>query len=307
MCWNWEVSISFAIFLGGGALWVLKRQSLGFKYTTRDKWNALLVLNLAFVQFWEFLLWLNVYPRDQDVSLCPKANTAFTIMVYFHGVLAWPPIVNTLAWKTTLGKKEYFAFPLFYGFIYTGLGAVDLVYTHLYMPEVPITCGLRGERNMQWEVALSQSRILPGGYDWFVFTVFPFIFYKPRPVGIFMVIYLLSTFVIPYILLTLGEAASIFCWLGFGLFLSYCIEPYFIHYMETRHPVLLTYDPISTILIKLHLKKDKSKKQLRSPMSSQGEVELPTVTIESKNHSDDDADTVDTELRDSNEVVLVEP
>jgi len=301
MCWNWEVSLAFTVSISLGALWIFKRQSLGFKSTERDRWNSLLVLNLACVQFWEFLIWLTVYPRDADPSLCPKYNTAFTVMVYFHGVLLWPPIVNTLAYKTTKGRKAYFAFPLIYGCLYTLLGLVDIVYTHLFIPSIAITCGLKGEKLLQWHVALSQSRILPGGFDWFVFTVFPFIFYKPRPIGIFMFVYLIATFAIPYLLLTLGEAASIFCWLGVGIFLVFLIEPYIIHYFETRHPILLTYDPISTLLIKMRLKVDKSnlkkKTRLRSPMTSNVE------------DSGSDNDTVDTELemsKESNEVELAE-
>jgi len=311
MCWNWEVSLGFTIFLASGSLWIFRRQSLGYKSTERDRWYAPLVLNLAFVQFWEFCLWFVVHPMDEPVDLCPKINQAFTVMVYFHGVLAWPPIVNMLAWKTTQGKREYFLFPLFYGLLYTFLGAVDLAYTRIFLPDVPITCGLRGEANLKWEVALSKSRILPGGFDWFVFTVFPFIFYKPRPIGMFMFTYLIASFVIPYLLLTLGEAASVFCWLGFALFIVYLFEPYVIQYVENRYPILLTYDPISTVLIKLRLKKNKGMKRerLRSPITSRAEDDLVDVVISSKDLSnrDDDADTIDTELgsiRESNEVEL---
>lgn len=251
MCWNWEVSISFTIWLSLGALFIYKRGSLGFKSTPRDKWDSLLVFNLACVQFWEFLIWMVVYPRDADSNLCPTANTAFTVMVYFHGVLAWPPITNMLAYKTTTGRREYLAFPLFYGFVYTFFGIADLVYTYLYMPWVPRTCGLDGRTNLQWQVALSQSRILPGGYDWFVFTVYPFLFYTPRPIGFFMLGYLFLTFMIPYILLSLGEAASVFCWLGFGICLVYFVEPYVIHFFKTNYPNVMTWDPAAPILAKL--------------------------------------------------------
>jgi len=283
MCWNWEVSICFSIAIALGSVFIYKRRSLGFKGTERDSYEALLVSNLAFVQFWEFLIWLFVYPRDADPTLCPKANIVFTAMVYFHGVLLWPPIVNTLAYKTTKGKREYFAFPLFYGCIYTVLGIFDLLYTQFYL-KTGFTCGLDGKTFLQWSVALSQSRILPNGYDWFLFTAFPFIFYKPRPLGIFMVFYLVATFAIPYLLVTLGEAASIFCWLGVGIFIVFQAEPHIIHFFETRYPTLLTYDPISTMLIKVGLKEDKSimkKERILTPAVSHSEGDLELSVRES--------------------------
>jgi len=310
MCWNWEVSICFAIGLSLGALFVYKRRSWGFRGTERDSFNWLLVLNLAFVQWWEFWIWLWVYPRDADMKFCPKQNIVFTAMVYFHGVLLWPPIVNTIAVRTTLGNKKYFAFPMLFGCLYTLLGIFDLLYSQFYLGHY--TCGLDGRTFLQWSVALSQSRILPNGYDWFLFTAFPFIFYKPRPMGIFMVIYLLITFAVPYLLVTLGEAASIFCWLGAGIFLTYLAEPYIILAVETLYPEMLTWDLVSPILtpilIKLRIKEDKSNTQLRSPLTSRTEEEIQIEMADKKHVDIEDDEDVDTDtevdLRESNEVQL---
>jgi len=195
---------------------------------------------LAFVQFWEFLIWLYVYPAGYDVSLCPKVNTAFTAMVYFHGVIFWPPIVNLFAYRTTSGNKAYFLFPLFYGIIYTLLGFVDFFWSQFHLKYT--TCGVDGKTFLKWEVALTHSRILPNGYDWFLFTAFPFLFYKPRPIGWTMMFWLIATFAIPFALVTLGEAASIFCWLGVGFFILYIADPLIVKLVKMRCPGLLTFE-----------------------------------------------------------------
>jgi len=287
MCWNWEVSIGFAIGLSLSSLFLLKRRSLGLRGSERDPYEALLVLNLAFVQFWEFLIWLTVYPADGDMSLCPKTNVAFTSMVYFHGVLYWPPIVNLLAYKTTKGMKEYFVFPLLFGCLYTLLGFFDFFYSEFNIPG-QFTCGLDGKVFLRWNVALSQSRILPNGYDWFLFTAFPFILYIPRPIGFFMVFYLMATFAIPYALVTLGEAASVFCWLGFGICLVFLAEPYIHHYMTTRFPFVTKFDIVEIIMqrIDILLNKKFKHQSLRSPVTSEQEIDIPMNEREMKQSND---------------------
>jgi len=278
MCWNWEVSIGFAIGLSLASLFLLKRRSLKLRGSERDPYEALLVLNLAFVQFWEFLIWLTVYDADKDLSLCPKSNTAFTSMVYFHGVLFWPPIVNLLAYKTTKGVKEYFAFPLLFGCLYTLLGFFDFFYSQFDIAG-QFTCGLDGKVFLRWNIALSQSRILPNGYDWFLFTAFPFVFYIPRPLGIFMVLYLMATFAIPYALVTLGEAASVFCWLGFGICLVFLAEPYIQYYMTRRFPFVSRFDIVESMQYYFNriLGRQHKHQSLRSPITSEQEIEIPSI------------------------------
>jgi len=249
MCWNWEVSLGFSIGIALGSLFIYKRRSYNLPGTDRDTFAAILTLNLAFVQFYEMLIWIWVYPLEADTSQCPKQNIVFTAMVYFHGVLCWPPIINTFCWKTTKGKQDYFAFSYLFGVIYTFLGIFDLFYSQFYLGYY--TCGLDGKVFLRWQVALSQSRILPNGYDWFLFTVFPFVFYKPRPIGFIMIFYLTSTFAIPYILLSLGEAASIFCWLGVGVFLLFLFDPFVAAYVERKYPKLLEMDPFGPLLSKV--------------------------------------------------------
>jgi len=118
---------------------------------------------------------------------------------------------------------------------------VDLFYSQFKINK-KTTCGLDGETFLQWSVALSESRILPNGFDWFLFTAFPFIFYKPRPMGLFMMFYLILTFAIPFALVSLGEAASIFCWLGVGIFVVFMLEPYMHMMMRKKFPMLLDFE-----------------------------------------------------------------
>jgi len=129
------------------------------------------------------------------------------------------------------------------------LGIFDLFYSQFYLGDY--TCGQDGTVFLRWKVALSQSRILPNGYDWFLFTVFPFVFYKPRPISFVMIFYLTATFAIPYILLSLGEAASIFCWLGVGVFILFLLDPFVAKYFEKHYPRLLEMDPFGPLLTKV--------------------------------------------------------
>eukprot|EP01114_Cavostelium_apophysatum_P004693 TRINITY_DN1502_c0_g1_i1.p1 TRINITY_DN1502_c0_g1~~TRINITY_DN1502_c0_g1_i1.p1 ORF type:complete len:305 (-),score=47.24 TRINITY_DN1502_c0_g1_i1:99-1013(-) len=290
MCWNWGVSIGFAIGLSLGSLYILCRRRLGFKGTNRDPYEALVVLNLAFVQFWEFLIWLTVYPPDEDLALCPKANTAFTAMVYFHGVLFWPPIVNTFAYKTTTSRKEYFSFPLLFGCLYTILGIADLLYSQFNIAG-EFTCGVDGEVFLAWNVALSESRILPNGYDWFLFTAFPFVFYRPRPVGFYMAIYLVLTFAIPYMLVALSEAASVFCWLGLGIFLLYLVEPIIGDYFERKHPTIFAFDLFTWLHSKFRKGKSSDVQRLRSPVMSTESIEMGEKKVKSMEEDDEDVKT----------------
>lgn len=278
MCWNWGVSIGFAIGLFAGSLWIAMRRKLGWLGFDRDRYEALIIVNLAFVQFWEFLIWLHVYPENGDLDLCPKANSAFTAMVYFHGVVFWPPIVNTFGIKTTKGIQEYFLFPLVYGCLYTLLGIFDLFYSQFALNRENI-CGLDGQVFLKWHLALSEIRILPNGFDWFLFTAFPFIFYKPRPVGLFMMFYLILTFAIPYLVVSLGEAASVFCWLGTGLFIFFMVEPYLHLFFCKYYPNLIEYDVpvLKQIDIYFMKKREMSSRILRSPVVSQSEIELREV------------------------------
>jgi len=244
MCWNWEVSIIWSLGLAIGSIYLLKRSRFNFRSSVRDKWSWIVIFNLACVQFWEFLIWLTVQPIDSDLNKCPKSNIAFTAMVYFHGVIFWPPLVNTFAIKTTSGVKSVFAFPLIYGCLYTLLGLADFFYAEFQL-DIP-TCGTDGKTFLRWNVALTQNRILPNGFDWFLFTAFPLLFYKPAPLGWIMCFYLILTFAIPYVIVaTLGEAASMFCWLGFGFFLIFLFDPYVVFLIDRYFPSLNHFaDPI---------------------------------------------------------------
>jgi hypothetical protein len=272
MCWNLGVSIGFSVAFFLGSAFIYKRRSFGFLGGPRDTYEALIVMNLAFVQFYEFLIWIYVYPENEDQNLCPKQNTAFTFMVYFHGVLFWPPLVNLFAIKTSVGKREYFAFPLLFGILYTILGMVDLFYTQFKI-NIKTTCGIDGATFLRWSVALSESRILPNGFDWFLFTAFPFVFYKPRPIGMFLFIYLILTFAIPFALVTLGEAASIFCWLGVGIFVVFMFEPYLDFYTKKYLPKVYHFELpfVSRIEHYFETKEANKPQELRSPAITMNE------------------------------------
>jgi len=220
-----------SIALALGALFILKRRKT--KYFTgydRDPWAALLVLNLAFVQIYEFLIWLFVFPDppvqgdDSPLVNCPKANIVFTSMVYIHGVVIWGTLIPLYCIKTTQGPKDIFRFPMLFGILYTVLGIFDMIYS-TFKVAGQYTCGTDGKVFLEWNVALSESRLLPDGYDWFLFSVFPFIFYKPIYIGATLAFWLALTFILPYAFVQLGEAASVFCWLGLGLFLLFLLEP----------------------------------------------------------------------------------
>lgn len=212
MCWNWGVSIGFSIALLFGSLFLYKRTHFKIPGYERDPYSALIVLNLSIVQLLEFAMWLVVYPLDADPKDCPISNRIFTGFVYIFGVLLWPAIVNTFCIKTTQGDKTVFKFSLTFGIVYFILGIVDLIWTTLHPQDYPqaFTCATNGVKFLRWNVALSQSRILPNGYDWFLFSVFPFLFYKPVYVGWLIGSYLLGAFSLPYLFVVLGEAASFF-------------------------------------------------------------------------------------------------
>jgi len=212
MCWNWEVSISFSVGLILGSLYLYKRTSYKIPGYERDLYSAIIVLNLGIVQLLEFGMWLVVYPADADPKKCPLVNQIFTGIIYIFGVLSWPTIVNTFCIKTSQGNNYVFKFSLTFGIIYFFLGIIDLIWTTLHPADYPdqFTCATNGVKFLRWNVALSNSRILPNGYDWFLFSVFPFLFYKPMYLGWSIGSYLLAAFAIPYLFLFLGEAASLF-------------------------------------------------------------------------------------------------
>jgi len=175
----------------------------------RDPYQALIVLNLAFVQFYEFLMWLFVYPADADPDLCPVPNKVFTSLVYFHGVSLWGALIPFFCYKTTTGPKDAYRFPFAFGIVYFILAVVDLIYSTFKIPG-QYTCAVDGKVFLQWEVALSESRLLPSGFDWFLFSVFPFVLYKPLYLGGTIAFWLMLTFALPFIFVTIGEAASVF-------------------------------------------------------------------------------------------------
>jgi len=239
MCWNWEVSIIWTVGLALGSLFLLLRKNrLHLRGYDRDRYYALIVLNLAFVQLWEFAIWLNVIPlpENEDYSLCPKWNTIFTSLVYINGVVAWPPIINLFCYKGTQGRKDIFVFTLFFGILYSVLAFSDMIYSTFSLNMT--SCSTDGVTFLNWHVALSLSRLLPNGYDWFLFSVAPMLFFKPSYMGWTMATWLFLTFAIPYILLNLGQAASLFCWFGFGLFIMFAAEPYVVLLAEKKFPGL---------------------------------------------------------------------
>jgi len=209
MCWNYGVSIAFAVGLGLGSAYLFFRRKMKLKGFDRDPYEALIVLNLAFVQFYEFLMWLVVYPDDADPNLCPKSNTVFTALVYFHGVTLWGVIIPFFCLKTTEGPKDVYRFPFFFGIVYFILVIFDLIYSEIRIPS-QYTCATDGKVFLKWNVALSESRLLPDGFDWFLFSVMPFIFYKPLYVGGTIAFWLMLSFALPILFVEIGEAASIF-------------------------------------------------------------------------------------------------
>jgi len=188
------------------------------------------------------MLWVYVYDANEDIMKCPKINVIFTSLVYFFGVAIWPIIINTWCWKTSASDKKLFAFSFIFGILYTLLATGDMIYStffHGASSQEPISCSTRGKVNLQWHVALTLSRLLPNGYSWFCFTVAPFFFYEPFYLGWAIGLWLMGTFSLPYVLETLGEAASIFCWLGFGLFVMFALEPLFLTLLEKKFPHVL--------------------------------------------------------------------
>jgi len=260
MCWNWQVSIISAIALFCGSLFLKKRREWGYKYTNRDHMECLIILNLAFVQLYEFGAWLTVHPADADISLCPKSNFSFTVMLYIHGAIIWPPLINWCAMHTTQGKPEYFLFTLVFGCVYFVVCFFDMLYSHFKLG-IP-HCATDGGQHLNWDIARMGHRMLPNGYDWFLFSAFPLVFYRPKIYGWTVASYLIISFAIPFALVSIGQTASLFCWLGFGVFLIFLSWPYASEYIELHLPSLMAFDPFPSfelsVLKKSHSETTKS-------------------------------------------------
>ena len=77
-------------------------------WTSDAKWHALWVLNIAFVELSEFVIWLNVLPFDDEIrggTECPTWNKIGTFGVFTFGFCNWSWLIGVWCHGTTASSQ----------------------------------------------------------------------------------------------------------------------------------------------------------------------------------------------------------
>lgn len=241
------------------SLWLQKHQAVWLQKhcTPAAKWHALIVANIAAVELCEGVVWLSGPPpyAGSTQGPCPKLNAITTHALFVFGFMNWVWLMPLWGLKTSSGDRSSYKLLLLAGvvsaigftarIILGGLSAWpdarsadaalgvdfwDSTPRFTYNASLPVsTCSFRtlGKYpHLTWRFATSEQPWLPNGFLWLLMAILPLLCYQPRDLAAVLSAWGVLTFVLPTILLTPGEAMSLYCWLGFGFEIIFILQPF---------------------------------------------------------------------------------
>ena len=191
------------------------------------------VLNIACVEFCEFLIWLDVLPIE-DASrhdTCPTLNSIGTYGVFIFGFVNWMWIIALWAYYSSDNGRDKARFQLWVVLgIITSMGYILKIilgdhfqlsvdfwdYTERWSYNASmrvVTCSFHdGEKyaHLHWRFNMSPQAWLPHGYSWFTVGLVPLFAYKPHDLAAVLSTYGALTYVVPKIFLPVEETMSMY-------------------------------------------------------------------------------------------------
>jgi len=232
------------------------RASIHRHYKPAAKWHALIVANIAMVELCECVVWLSgpgTLAGDTQQP-CPMVNAIATHALFVFGFMNWVWIMPLWGLRSSDSDRAQYrqltaagvisAIGFTARIILGGFGyAADAPSAHAalgvdfwestplfaYNASLPVsTCSFRTlgvYPHLYWRFATSEQPWLPNGFIWLTLAILPLLCYQPRDLAAILAVWGIGTFLLPTILLTPGEAMSLYCWLGFGFEFIFLLEP----------------------------------------------------------------------------------